>query len=106
MRRRIAENQQIVEEARQSIEVRDTVDAVQIAVGKLKEAVNGDAPVDKVKIMAAKALFDGARLLLAKVMPDQKAIEHTGSVTHEAGESIQEILIRAVDANRSTTQGG
>ncbi len=92
-------NKAFEEEMRRRIEeVRKTIKISEI-VGELQACVMGEKILTKEQIRSAE-------IVLKKAMPDMKEIEHTGSVTHEAGESIQEILIRAVDANRSTTQGG
>ncbi len=83
MRRRI-------EEVRKTVKVEDIVK-------ELHACVDGSKILSKEQLRAAE-------ILLKKAMPDMKEIEHTGSVTHEAGDSIQDLL-KAIDGRSRSLPG-
>lgn len=85
-----------IEEMRSRIEeARKTIDVVK-TVKVLQQCRDGEVLLSKEQIRASE-------ILLKKSMPDLKEIEHTGEVDHK---HVAEITIRAVDADRSTPQGG
>lgn len=74
-----------IEESREAIKVDETVEAVQDTTQRLRRHLNRAsimdekerkaATMDKTDIAAAMTLFTGAKLLLAKTMPDLKLME-------------------------------
>jgi hypothetical protein len=96
-----------IEKSRQAIKVEETIEATQTAIKRLQDHVNGTVRMDKTDIAAAMALFAGAKLLLAKTMPDLKLMELELSGPGGGPVQVQEILIRSVDAasDRPSSEG-
>lgn len=86
------EIKQRIEDSRRAIKVKETVEAVQDTVFELRKKIKTNEFVSKEEVGAAKALFDGAKLLLAKSMPDLKEVEHKGDV----GASLAELVLASM----------
>jgi hypothetical protein len=90
-----------IERAREAIKIEETVQAVQDTVLSLRQKIVDNRFCTKEEAATAKALFDGAKLLLAKALPDLRAIEHSGEVQHK--HSLEELVQKSMQVQGGVT---